>query len=249
MSSAGRRRPNALKAAGDPTLIGSLLALALLAWLVSARLVGGMTMDGRYAFGNAASFLVVWVVMMAAMMLPSVWPAVIVHRRLLDPRSAGGRVGPGRGAAFLVGYLISWAVFGAAAFAIVVVVWRGVLAGLSDADIARYVIAPIGVAGAVYQAVPLKRVCLRHCRTPLFWLSEHWREGVRGSLVMGVRHGGFCVGCCWLLMALMVAAGAMSVSWMALIATAIAIEKLAPIPAPVYLLPRNAPSAHVSIRV
>ena len=109
-----------------------------------------------------------------------------------------------------------------------VAIVRDSLSGVSDADVARYVVAPIAIAGAVYQAVPLKRFCLRHCRTPMFWMAEHWREGVRGSPRMGVGHGAFCVGCCWLLMALMVAAGAMSVAWMVLVAIAIALEKLLP---------------------
>ena len=216
----------------DPILVGALLVLALVAGLVAARAMDASTMEGRYALGSATAFLGLWVLMMAAMMLPSVWPAVIVHRRMLDRRAERGRVEPGRGLAFLSGYLLSWTAFGAVAFTIVAPV-RAALDGLSDPTLARYVVAPIAVAGAAYQAVPLKRLCLRHCRSPLFWLAEHWREGVRGSLTMGARHGAFCVGCCWLLMALMVAAGTMSVAWMTLIAVAIAIEKLAPIPAPI----------------
>jgi predicted metal-binding membrane protein len=215
--------------ARDPMLVSSVLLLGLVAWLVSIRVMDGMAMDGRYALGGPAVFLGAWVLMMAAMMFPSVWPAVVVHGRVLDRRAERGRAEPGRGAAFVSGYLLAWTAYGVAAFVLVAVV-RDSLTGVSDPDLARYVVAPIAIAGAVYQAVPLKRFCLKHCRAPMFWLAEHWREGRSGSLRMGVEHGGFCVGCCWLLMALMVAAGAMSFAWMALIAIAIALEKLLPIP-------------------
>jgi predicted metal-binding membrane protein len=193
------------------------------------RVMDGMATGGRYALGAPVAFLGVWVLMMAAMMFPSVWPALVVHRRVLDRRAENGQIEPGRGAAFMSGYLLSWAAYGVLAFAVVAVV-RGSLSGISDPDLARYVVAPVALAAAVYQAVPLKRFCLKHCRTPMFWLAQHWREGIGGSLRMGVEHGGFCVGCCWLLMALMVAVGAMNIAWMALMAAAIALEKLLPIP-------------------
>jgi predicted metal-binding membrane protein len=197
--------------------------VALAAWVGSITVMGGTAMNGRYALGAPIAFLGVWILMMAAMMFPSFWPALIAHTRMLNLRAERGRPQPGRGAAFVAGYVLSWALYGVLAFAVVAVVRRS-LSGLSDADLARYLVAPIALAGAAYQVVPLKRLCLRHCRVPMFWLIEHWREGVRGSLVMGAQHGGFCVGCCWLLMALMVAAGAMSIAWMAMIATAIALE-------------------------
>jgi len=218
------------RVARDPMLISSLLVLGVVAWLVSMRVMDDMTMDGRYALGAPIAFLGAWVLMMAAMMFPSVWPALIVHQRVLSRRAESGRVEPGRNAAFVSGYLLSWTLYGVLAFALVAAVGQA-LSGVSDAAVARYVVAPIAIAGAVYQAVPLKRFCLRHCRSPMFWLAQHWRDGIRGSLRMGVEHGAFCVGCCWLLMGLMVAAGAMSVTWMALIAIAIALEKLLPVPA------------------
>ncbi len=217
------------KATRDSTLASSLLLLGLLAWLVSMRVMDGMAMDGRYRLGAPVAFLGVWVLMMAAMMFPSVWPALVVHRRVLRRRAENGRVEPGRGAAFMTGYLLSWGAYGVVAFALVAVV-RDSLSGISDPDLARFVVAPVALVGAVYQAAPLKRFCLKHCRNPMFWLAEHWREGIGGSLRLGMEHGSFCVGCCWLLMALMVAAGTMSIVWMALVATAIALEKLLPVP-------------------
>jgi predicted metal-binding membrane protein len=213
-------------------LAGGLLILAAASWLLTVRAMGGMSMDGRYALGATLPFLGGWVLMMAAMMFPSVWPAVMAHRRMLHRPTAQRRGTALSSPAFVVGYLITWTLFGGVAF-VVVALGRDALSGLSDPHLARYVVAPIAVAGALYQIAPLKRRCLRHCRAPLFWLAAHWRDGLRGSIEMGTRHGAYCVGCCWLLMALMIAAGATSIVWMGLMAIAIAIEKLAPVPVPV----------------
>ena len=126
-------------------VIAGLLVLGLVAWLVAVRAMGGMTMGGRYELGAPIAFLGVWVLMMAAMMFPSVWPAMVVHERLLESRAKRGRVEPGRGAAFISGYLLSWTAYGVVAFVVVAIV-RDSLSGVSDADVARYVVAPIAIA-------------------------------------------------------------------------------------------------------
>ena len=89
-------------------------------------------------------------------------------------------------------------------------------------------VAPVALAGAVYQIAPFKQACLRHCRGPLHFFLEHWRDGSRGAFVMGARHGVYCVGCCWMLMLVLLALGVMSVTWMVVVSVAIAVEKLAP---------------------
>src|SRR5207344_547461 len=91
-----------------------------------------------------------------------------------------------------------------------------------------YLAGGILLTAAVYQLTPLKDVCLRHCRSPLSFLMTYWRPGRLGALRMGVIHGGWCVGCCWALMAALFALGVMSIGWMALIAGLIALEKLLP---------------------
>ena len=159
-------------------MIAGLLILGLVAWLLAVRAMRGMTMGVRYELG-APTFLGVWVLMMAAMMFPSVWPAMVVHERLHDARAKRGRVEPGRGAAFISGYLLSWTAYGVVAFAVVASfetrfrrVRRrcGPLCG-----------GAVAIARGGYQAVPLKRRHLRRCRTPMFWMAERWREGVGGS--------------------------------------------------------------------
>jgi predicted metal-binding membrane protein len=166
--------------------------------------------------------------MMTAMMFPSVWPAVTVHGLVVRRRAPARVRSFVRSAAFVAGYIGSWTVFGLGAFALLAVARTAGLDSLSTAELARYVVAPAALAGAVYQVAPFKQTCLRHCRGPLHFFMEHWRDGSRGALAMGARHGAYCVGCCWMLMLVLLALGVMSVTWMAVVAVAIAVEKLAP---------------------
>jgi predicted metal-binding membrane protein len=181
-----------------------------------------MRMPGQTWPGAAASFLGMWVVMMAAMMLPSVAPTVALYSRMTRERSG---VLP---AVFSAGYLLTWAAAGVLAFAI------GRATGLVDGDVFSWNDAGRWVAGgtllvaAAYEVTPLKDVCLDKCRSPLGFLLGAWRDGRAGALQMGARHGAWCVGCCWALMASLFALGVMSIPWMAFVAGLIAVEKLLP---------------------
>lgn len=203
-------------------------ALAVAAWFAAADRMSGMDMGGHFTAGSFGFFVALWVVMMAAMMFPSVWPAVamfgLVARRS-GPTTSGA---PGRTTCFVLGYLASWTVFGLAAFALLALARSSALDGLSDTELARYVVAPVALAAALYQVVPFKQRCLKHCRGPLSFFLSRWRDGRRGAFAMGSRHGAFCVGCCWMLMVVLLAVGVMSLAWMALVSLAIAVEKLAP---------------------
>jgi predicted metal-binding membrane protein len=187
-----------------------------------------MGMGGRFSVGSLGFFVVLWVLMMAAMMFPSVWPAVAVYGLVVRRRASAGASPFAGSVMFVGGYLGAWAAFGLGAFALLAIARAAGLDALSGVQLARYVVAPVALAGAVYQFAPLKRACLRHCRGPLSFFLGHWREGVRGAFVMGARHGGYCVGCCWMLMLVLLALGVMSVTWMAVVSVAIAVEKLAP---------------------
>jgi predicted metal-binding membrane protein len=157
--------------------------------------------------------------MMAAMMLPSAMPMILLHRL-----GADGRVRTQLwSASFVAGYLIVWAAVG-------IVVWGASMA-------AEAVIPPeqraIGVAAVlllagIYQFTPLKSACLRACRTPADFLLTHWHRGLPGQLQLGIEHGLYCLGCCWALMALFVGVGAMSLVWAAAIALVVLVEKLLP---------------------
>ena len=205
-----------------------LAGLALAAWAASAGRMSGMEMGGRFSVGSFGFFVTLWVVMMAAMMFPSVWPAVAVFGLVSRRRVSEGSGTLGRSTSFVLGYLASWTIFGLVAFVALALTRRVGLDELSDTELARYVVAPLALVAAAYQFAPFKQACLRKCRGPLSFFLDEWRDGVRGAVAMGSRHGSYCVGCCWMLMVVLLAVGVMSVAWMAIIAIAIAIEKLAP---------------------
>ena len=204
-------------------------ALAVAAWVASVSRMGTMDTASRFSVGSLGFFVVLWVVMMAAMMFPSVWPAVAIHGLVIRRRAAAGARSSGRSTAFVGGYLGAWTVFGVVAFGLLAVSRSAGLDTLSDDELARYGVAPTALAAAVYQVMPLKQVCLKHCRGPLSFFLQHWRDGIRGALTMGLRHGMYCAGCCWLLMLVLLALGVMSITWMAVISVAIAVEKLTPL--------------------
>jgi predicted metal-binding membrane protein len=203
-------------------------ALAVGAWFASVDRMQGMSMGGsRFTVGSFGFFVVLWVLMMAAMMFPSVWPAVAMYSLVLRRRAAA-RPRLLATSTFVAGYLVSWTLFGLAAFGLLAIARGSGLDTLSTDDLARYGVAPVALAAAAYQLLPLKRVCLDHCRGPLSFFMQHWRDGTRGALAMGIRHGSYCVGCCWLLMLVLLALGVMSVTWMVVVSVAIAVEKLTP---------------------
>jgi predicted metal-binding membrane protein len=203
-------------------LVAGLFALAGIGWWSTFDRMRGMD-DGPWTgLGALGWFLATWVVMMAAMMFPSVAPTVALYSRMTRERS------PLSPLLFAAGYLVTWAAVGALAFAI------GLAGGSIGGDVlawdraGRWVAAATLVAAAVYELTPLKDVCLGKCRSPLGLLLGSWRDGRSGALRMGVRTGAWCVGCCWALMASLFALGLMSIAWMALVAGLIAAEKVLP---------------------
>ena len=210
-------------------VVGLLLILSGLAWaLTAARMAGMDAGPGMYPeeLGFYVSF---WVVMMAAMMLPSVWPTVALYTEMQRGRRGRGVAAPaGASAMFVGGYLLTWAAAGLAAFALLTAVRSLGFEGLDWERGGHWVAAAVIGLAAVYELTPLKEACLRRCRAPLGFLVSGWREGRRGALRMGGLHGGWCVGCCWALMAVLFALGLMSLAWMLVVAALIATEKLLP---------------------
>ena len=172
--------------------------------------------------GTFAWFLGVWVVMMGAMMFPSVAPTVALYAKLTRSRS------PAAPLSFTSGYLLVWGAAGALAFTLATIGGRLFGDVLAWDRAGRWVAAATLLLAAVYELTPLKDVCLGKCRSPLGFLLGAWRDGHSGALRMGVRHGAWCVGCCWALMASLFALGVMSIVWMAFVAGLITIEKLVP---------------------
>ena len=203
-------------------LVALLVALAAFAWWWTAQRMSGMD-DGPWtSLGGLGWFVSVWVVMMAAMMFPSVAPTIALYARMTRQRS------PLSPLLFTAGYLATWAGTGVLAFAI------GVLAARVPGGVLAWDRAGRSVAGATllvaagYELTPLKDICLGKCRSPLGSLLGSWRDGWSGALRMGAKNGAWCVGCCWALMASLFALGVMSVTWMALVAGLIAVEKTLP---------------------
>jgi len=172
-----------------------------------------------------------WWTMMVAMMAPSAAPMILLYAKVRghaegqDPR--GGGLAPT--AVFAAGYLAVWLLFSLAA--------AGLQAGLEASALvsaalmgstSRWLSAGVLVAAGLYQLTPLKNLCLAQCRSPAAFLSRHWRPGAAGALRLGLLHGGYCVGCCWALMALLFVGGVMNLAWIAALALLVMAEKLLP---------------------
>ena len=180
----------------------------------------------EWSLSYAVLVFLMWWVMMVAMMVPSAAPAILIY---------AGAARKDRGvdrplvatSAFLAGYLATWAGFSILA--------TGLQWGLERIDVVTGMmeIGSPGMAGLVliaaglYQLTPLKQACLKHCQHPLFFLMHHWKSGTGGALRMGLEHGGYCLGCCWFLMALLFVGGIMNLLWIAGLAILVGIEKLA----------------------
>lgn len=205
----------------------SLIGWALLIWLTFdmshpiAQLTMPMSRDWTAA--NLLAIVAMWAVMMIAMMLPSALPMIRTFAALSAKRSERPRA-----QAFVAAYVVVWSAFSIGAAG---VQWLLQAAGWLNPMIAStsplMTVSLLIIAG-VYQFSPLKQVCLAKCRTPVGFLLGEWRPGTRGGFVMGLRHGLFCVGCCWVLMALLFVGGAMNLAWITALSVAVAIEKLLP---------------------
>jgi predicted metal-binding membrane protein len=203
-------------------LILLLFAVAGVGWWYAVREMQGMDNGPWSSLGTLGWFLGVWVVMMAAMMLPSVAPTIALYSRMVRARSWPAPL------LFAGGYLLTWAGAGLLAFG-VAVAGRAVAGNaLSWEHLGRWAAGGTLLVAAAYELTPIKDVCLGKCRSPLGSLLGSWRAGWSGPIRMGVANGAWCVGCCWALMLSLFALGIMSVPWMAFTAGLIALEKTLP---------------------
>jgi predicted metal-binding membrane protein len=204
---------------------GGLFVGAALGWWWSIRMADEMSAPGVDAMGmssmsamSAAGFLVAWLAMMAAMMLPAVTPVVKLYARA----AAQHRVAPL--VYFVGGYVAVWMVLGVPAY----VAWRALYMPLADGAVwAGRVAGAAFVAAGIWQVSPLKQLCLRHCRSPMSLFLRHGGDLERrlGATRTGAWHGLFCVGCCWAMFALLVAIGTMNIAWMLALTALIVVEK------------------------
>jgi predicted metal-binding membrane protein len=196
-------------------------AWAHVVWMAMTDEMAGMDMVMTPTFVGALAFVAAWAVMMAAMMLPSALPMIALYAAMQQTEtSAIPRAAPV--ALFTLIYLGLWAVTGVPMYV------ASVALSAIASDARAYGVAAVLVVAGVFQLSPLKHVCLRRCRSPIGFLLGHWRAGWRGSLALGWSHATYCLGCCWALMVVLVAAGAMGLLWVLLIAAVVAAEKVLP---------------------
>ena len=227
----------------DRLVVGAaLLLLTLAAWAYVVALAGAMAAMQGGGWGMAfmplmpmgpwdasrfALTLAMWAAMMVGMMTPSAAPMVLLHARVVR-RERGGALPFAPTGAFLAGYLAVWTFFSLAA----TLLQAGLtgLAPMSPLMVATgpYLGGALLVAAGLYQLTPAKRACLAHCRAPIGYLAHHWRPGAWGAFRMGLTHGAYCLGCCWLLMGLLFVVGVMNLFWVAAIAAFVLLEKIVP---------------------
>lgn len=216
--------------ASDGALLpaAGLCVVALLAWIQVTRDAATMSMPGTApSLAEGALFTVQWGVMMAAMMLPSATPMILLYGTVSRRLSAqGDRAIPVP--AFAAVYLLVWLALGVPIYAAHVVVASAAARVPQFDALVPYAIAAVLAAAGLYQLTSAKRACLRQCESPLGFLMRRWRSGYGATLRLALAHAGYCVGCCWGLMAILVVAGAMSMPWVVLITIVVFAEKVLP---------------------
>jgi predicted metal-binding membrane protein len=211
-----------------------IVTVCLIAWAYLASVAYEMsamapmvTAVERDPVIDAASLLVMWWVMMAAMMLPSstmmIMTFATVNRRSREREQPS--VGTGF---FAAGYLIGWGGFSVAATAAQWGLDRLALMSAMDMTVPPIIGGVLLIAAGLYQFTPLKHACLRHCRSPFNFILNRWREGRAGAVAMGLEHGLYCLGCCWVMMALLFVFGVMNLIWIAALTALVLAEKVLP---------------------
>jgi predicted metal-binding membrane protein len=244
------QRLSAVMESARLSLLIALIALTVLAWAltldqalemnaplglavgggVSSEGMGGMAMAGMPAGGwslaGATTFVALWTVMMAAMMLPAAAPMIVIF----DSTQARGGEDTVPTWIFIAGYLLIWMLAGIIVYA-AVQTGSDIATKLASSDRAQWAPLTLGatlVAAGLYQFTRIKRICLTRCRSPFAFVMSYWRNGRLGAFQMGLRHGAYCLGCCWALFAVLVAAGIMSIAWMLLLTVLVFVEKVLP---------------------
>jgi predicted metal-binding membrane protein len=233
-------------------VVGGLVLITLLAWYyvltgagtgMSMRAMtrvavspgafsgSGMAMPLEWTGAYWVIMVLMWWVMMIAMMMPSAAPMILLYARVTRHAQKGGRMAPGvvPTAAFASGYVVVWLGFSLAATSLQFVLEQAsLLSSMMMWSLDPWLSAGLLLAAGIYQLTPMKQTCLRHCRSPMQFLTAHWRPGRFGAIRMGILHGAYCVGCCWALMALLFVGGIMNVLWIAGLAVFVLVEKLVP---------------------
>jgi len=228
-------------------VVASLAAVTMLAWIylwVLAETMASMANPsgwqsfmllmpmGRWGLLEYALGFAMWAFMMVGMMIPSAAPMIMLYAKVARRKPSHGTSPDNTAlactAAFAAGYLLIWGVFSLIAAVVqgMLVDWALVTATMTSAS--TVLAGAVFIVAGCYQWMPLKRACLTHCRSPIWFLSQQWRRGRSGALRMGLAHALYCVGCCWALMLLLFAFGVMNLHWIAALMLVVLVEKLAP---------------------
>ena len=215
-------------------ILAAIVGITALSWLYLVDIARGMAREPMSMMGlhpwSPAHFgmmFAMWAIMMVGMMLPSATPTTLVYAAVARKASReGAPVAPV--AAFVAGYLLMWTLF---SFAATVAQWgleRAALLSPMMASNSPALGGALLVGAGLYQLTPFKDACLEHCRSPAHFIAGHWRPGTLGALRMGLEHGAYCLGCCWVLMGLLFFGGVMNLLWIAAIALFVLLEKVMP---------------------
>jgi predicted metal-binding membrane protein len=231
------RRERAVTAAGLAVITGlSWLWLIVMASDMPNMAMPGMSMvtvlaadPASWSALNFGLTAVMWAVMMVAMMLPSAAPMILIYglaRRRQQEKGRGGDYASN--GAFAAGYLFVWAGFSLAATGLQWGLEQAALLLPTMVSASPWLGGGLLIGAGLYQFTPLKQACLVRCRAPFEFLSRHWRPGAGGAFAMGLHHGAYCLGCCWVLMALLFVLGVMNLAWVGALAAFVLLEKLIP---------------------
>ncbi|MEE2777338.1 MAG: DUF2182 domain-containing protein [Acidobacteriota bacterium] len=222
-------------------LLAAIAVISALAWVYTLRIaatMGSMDMGSMasamampstrsWSTGAFVFMFAMWAVMMVAMMLPSATPMILLYAGVMQKRQDQGRpLVPT--ALFTSGYLLAWVGFSVLA---TLANWGLHLTGLLSSmmgSIPPLVGGVVLILAGAFQWSPVKDACLSHCRSPVIFLTTHWREGRGQAVLMGLHHGLYCLGCCWLLMALLFVLGIMNLPWIAALTVFVLLEKVVP---------------------
>ncbi len=216
-------------------ILASLSGVTLLAWwylFAMAADMGAMAAMPNMAIpvwdsSYALMMFTMWAVMMVGMMLPAVTPAVLIYQSITKKASREGQTVTPTGV-FTAGYLLIWMLFSAVATAAQWGLDKAALLSPMLVSTSSTLGATLLIGAGIYQFLPIKNACLKQCRSPMEFLSAHWRTGTKGAFCLGAHHGLYCLGCCWMLMALLFFGGVMNLFWIALITIFVLVEKILP---------------------
>lgn len=220
----------------DQILIsGSLALIVILAWLYLIILnlnmpdMTGMTMGiHEWMPADFIMMLLMWIVMMVGMMVPSAMRSVLIYSRIVSKARASGRaIAPTY--LFVTGYVVIWSLFSIVATLFQWLLEHLALVSTMMVSSSSYLGATLLICAGIYQLTPLKDVCLKHCQSPTQFISSHYKKGSFGAFQLGIKHGAYCLGCCWVLMGLLFIGGVMNMIWILAISLFVLFEKLLPV--------------------